>query len=171
VRILNARSNRLERTLHPLGAPNVSLAFAPDGTLATGSWAGILQRWDVSTGKQLGHSVLATPAPIATISFDRSGDEFATGGGSDGLVKLWDTSTLQQLGSNFPGEPGRWASAAFTPDGTKLVVMFANGRGALWPVTLRAWNDHACAVAGRNFTHEEWARYVTGRSYATVCAS
>jgi WD40 repeat protein/class 3 adenylate cyclase len=171
VRILDARSIRLERTLHPLGAPNVSLAFAPDGTLATGSWAGIVQRWAVSRGKQLGHSVLVTPAPVATISFDPSGEVFATGGGSDGLVKLWDTSTLQQLGSNFPGEPGRWASAAFTPDGTRLLVMYGNGRGALWPVTLEAWKDQACTVAGRSFTREEWARYVTGRSYATVCAS
>jgi WD40 repeat protein/class 3 adenylate cyclase len=171
VRVLDALSIRLERTLHAVGPPNVSLAFAPDGTLATGSWAGLVQRWDVSTGKQLGHSVLATPAPIATISFNPSGEEFATGGGSDGLVKLWDTGTLQQLGSNFPGEPGRWASAAFTPDGAKLLVMFGNGRGALWPVTPRAWKDHACSVAGRNLTREEWSRYVTGRAYATVCAS
>ena len=34
-------------TLHPHGAPNVSLAFLPDGTLLTGSFDGSLERWDV----------------------------------------------------------------------------------------------------------------------------
>jgi WD40 repeat protein len=171
VRVLDARSIRLERTLHPIGAPNVSLAFAPDNTLETGSWAGIVQHWDVSTGKQLGHPVLAMPSPVSTISFDPSGEEFATAGGSDGFVKLWDTRTLQQLGSTFPGDPGKWASAAFTPDGGQLVTLYETGRGTVWPATVGAWEQHACNVAGRNFTHEEWSRYVTGRSYSKVCGS
>jgi len=66
-------------------------------------------------------------------------------------------------------EPGRWASAAFTPDGGELVTLYANGRGTLWPGTVRAWADHACSVAGRNFTREEWSRFVGGRSYTSVC--
>src|ERR687888_568990 len=34
---------------------NGSLAFAPDGTLATGSYAGIVQLWNLSTGREVGH--------------------------------------------------------------------------------------------------------------------
>jgi WD40 repeat protein/class 3 adenylate cyclase len=170
VRVFDARSVHRVRTLHLLGGTNTSLAFAPDGTLATGSWAGIVQRWDVTSGKQLGHPVLAVASPVASISFDPSGDEFATAPGSGGFVKLWDTKTLQQLGTAFPGEPGRWAVATFTPNGADLVTMYDNGRGTVWPATLRAWEDHACRVAGRNLTREEWSRYVTGRSYANVCS-
>ena len=84
-------------------------------------------------------------------------------------MKLWDARTLQQLGSTFPGEPGKWASALFTPDGAELVTLYGNGRGTVWPATLRAWEDHACSVAGRNFTREEWSRFVGGRSYKRVC--
>jgi WD40 repeat protein len=169
VRVFDARTVHLERTLHPIGEPNTSLAFAPDGTLVTGSWSGIVQRWDVSQGKQLGRALLAMPSPVSTISFDPTGEELATGGGSDGFVKLWDARTLQQLGSTFPGEPGKWASALFTPDGAELVTLYANGRGTVWPATLRAWEDHACSVAGRNFNREEWSRFVGGRSYKRVC--
>ena len=168
--IVDATSGRVERLIRPLGgSASSSLAFAPDGTLATGSWAGIVQRWDVSTGKQLGHPLLAMPAPVSSISFDPTGNEFATGGGSGGFVKLWDTHTLQQLGAAFPGEPGQWANAQFTPDGSQLVTLYSNGRGTVWPGTVRAWEDHACRVGGRNLTREEWRRFVRGRAYSKVC--
>jgi WD40 repeat protein len=166
--LLSPRDGRIERTLRPIGASQ-SLAFSSDGTLATGAWSGIVERWDVSSGKRLGHPVLADPAPVASISFNPSGTEFATAGGSGGFVKLWDTHTLQQLGSAFPGSPGKFANAIFTPDGSKLVTLYQDGRGAVWPASVRAWEAHACRVAGRNFTHEEWSRYVAHRSYETTC--
>jgi hypothetical protein len=31
--------------------------------------------------------------------------------------------------------------------------------------------DHACQVAQRNFTHEEWDRFVPGYAYAKTCPS
>jgi WD40 repeat protein len=168
VQIADPASGRVERVLHPTGFAQ-SLAFAPDGTLATGSWQGIVQRWDVSSGTQVGHQVLAMPAPIANISFTPSGGEFATGGGGSGFSKLWDTQTLQQLGAKLPGSPGLWANAVFTPDGSKLVTLYQDGRGTVWPASISEWETHACRVAGRNFTQEEWSRYVTGRSYSNVC--
>jgi WD40 repeat protein len=132
--------------------------------------SGIVERWDVASGKRLGHPLLADPAPVSSISFNRAGTEFATGGGSGGFVKLWDTQTLQQLGSAFPGSPGQWANGLFTSDGSRLVTLYSDGRGTVWPATVRAWEDHACSVAGRDFTREEWSRYVTGRSYERTCS-
>jgi WD40 repeat protein/class 3 adenylate cyclase len=168
VQIVDPKTGRVERTLRPIGFGH-TLGFSPDGTLATGADSGIVQRWDVSSGAQLGHSILALPAPVASISFDPSGATFATGGGSGGFVKLWDTQTLQQLGSAFPGSPGKWANGQFTRDGSKLVTLYQDGRGTVWPATVEAWKDHACRMAGRNFTREEWSRFVTGRGYARVC--
>ena len=69
----------------------------------------------------------------------------------------------------FPGDPGQWGDAQYTPDGSKLIVVYQDGTGFVWPVSLRAWEGHACAVAGRNFTREEWSRFV-GNTYSTVCA-
>ncbi len=61
------------------------------------------------------------------------------------------------------------ASAIFTAGGTQLLTLYDDGQGAVWPVSLSAWKAHACRVAGRNLTREEWSRFVAGRQYATVC--
>jgi WD40 repeat protein len=169
VLIVRTHDARIRRTLRPIGAPIVSLAFAPDGTLATGSWAGLVQRWDPATGAQLGHPVRVAQSPVASISFNPRGATYATTGGSDGTAKLWTTATGQQLGATFQGDPGHWGTAAHSPDGKRLIVVYDDGNGFAWPVTDAAWQAHACAVAGRNLTREEWARYIAGRNYEQVC--
>jgi WD40 repeat protein len=171
--VYDARTGRLEHHFKLDGGgpfePTI-VAFDPDGTLTTGTWAGIVQRWDPRGGVQIGQPTLVAAAPVASISFDPSGATFATAGGSDGLAKLWDTETLQQFGATFPGDPGQWGNAQLTPDGSSLVVVYADGTGFVWPTSVRAWEQHACAVAGRNFTPEEWRRFVGSRSYSRVCS-
>jgi WD40 repeat protein/DNA-binding SARP family transcriptional activator/energy-coupling factor transporter ATP-binding protein EcfA2 len=170
--ILDATSGRVRQTLHPFGGADnlgvTALAFTPDGKLATGSWAGIVQLWNLGSGHALGHPVLVAAGPVASISFDPSGSRFATSA-SDGSTKLWFTDTLQQEGSDLQGRPGTWGNAAFSRDGGKLIAIYDDGQGFEWPATPDAWKQHACAVAGRNLTREEWARFVTGHRYAPVC--
>ena len=170
--LYDAHSGRLLRTLRLQGGGDFSfetLAFSPRGLLATGTWAGIVQLWNPSTGTEIGRPTLVAAAPVASISFDPTGDTFATTGGSDGVAKLWRSSTLQQFGATFPGNPGQWGSAAYTPDGSRLVVSYQDGTGDVWPTSLAAWEQHACGVAGRSFTHEEWLRFIGSRSYAKTC--
>jgi WD40 repeat protein len=171
VLLYDARTGGVRRALHLQGSGFAVAAFAADGTLATGSWTGIVQLWNPATGAQVGHSTLVAAAPVASIDFDPSGDTFVTTGGSDGVMKLWTTKTQQQFGATFPGSPGTWGNAAYTPDGSRIVVVYADGTGSVWPATVGAWEDHACRVAGRNFTREEWSRFVTGRGYSGVCPS
>ena len=168
VLIVDPSSARVIRTIHP-GAEPIALDFSPSGTLASGSWAGIVTQWDPSNGHQIAHPILAATAPIGAIAFDPTGQTFATAGGSSGLVKLWTTATLQQLGADLPGGEGEWGNLAFTPDGRYLLVVFGDGTAYRWPAAISAWEEHACTVAGRNFTREEWARYVIGRGYAKTC--
>jgi len=170
--LYEAATGQPRRTLLPEGGGGPSfetLAFAPDGTLATGTWAGIVQLWNPATGKQIGHPTLVTPSPVASLSFDPKGDVFSTTGGSDGTAKLWTTKTQQQFGATFPGDPGHWGNAVYTPSGSKLIVFYEDGTGFVWPTSVDAWKSHACAVAGRNFTPEEWRRFVSGHSYAKTC--
>jgi WD40 repeat protein len=164
-----AQTGRVERKQNVQGGATV-VVFAPGGTLATGSWPGIVELWNSETGAQIGHSTLVAAAPVASISFSPGGDLFATAGGSDGLAKIWSTKTQQQFGATFPGDPGFWGNAAYVPDGSKLIVVYQDGKGFVWPTSLNDLEKHACAVAGRNFTREEWSRYVTGRSYSKVCS-
>ena len=172
--LYDARTGHLERTLHAEGTGDLfftTAAYTPDGRmLATGTAAGIVQLWNPATGAQIGHPTAVAAAPVASIAFDPAGDTFATAGGSDGLAKLWTTKTQQQFGATFPGDPGRWGNAQYTPDGSKLVVVYDDGTGVVWPVSLPAWEDHACAVAGRNLTREEWSRFIGNRRYSAACA-
>ena len=177
VSIRDSRTGRVERVLHVLGAKRrpggdftyLTAAFAPDGKLATGIWAGIVQLWNPSSGAQLGHPTLVTAAPVAALSFAPDGETFATTGGSDGVTKLWTTKTQQQFGAPLPGSAGQWGTAAYTRDGKNVIAVYGDGRGFVWPASTAAWKRHACAVAGRNFTHEEWSRYVGARGYSRVC--
>jgi WD40 repeat protein/class 3 adenylate cyclase len=171
VLVVDAQTGRAERTIRPLTAPVsiTSVAFSSDGTLASGSWAGIVNLWNPKTGKRLGHPTLVAQAPVSAVAFAPDGKGFATSGGSSGHTKVWVTSTLQQLGDDFPGGEGSWGNVAYTPDGRYLFSVYADGSAYRWPVTVGAWEDQACRVAARNFTREEWRRFVAGRSYERVC--
>ncbi|MGH2785720.1 MAG: hypothetical protein ACRDJ1_10700, partial [Actinomycetota bacterium] len=125
-----------------------------------------VQRW-TADGKPSGEPVLVSSSGVSSLSFVGDGTHFATAGG-DGSVKLWSTSTLQQFGSDLPKGPGA-GNARYSPDGNTLVVVYDDGSGVVWPVSTEAWQQHACSVAGRNFTREEWRRYVTGLDFSTVC--
>jgi WD40 repeat protein len=166
-----ARTGRVERTLHPKGITGfAAAAYAPNGTLATGTWSGIVQLWNPGTGREIGKPTLVAAAPVASIAFGPTGSSFATAGASDGFAKLWTTGTLRQFGSALPGPLGPWGHAQFTPDGTRLVVVWDDGTGTVWPASVEAWQQHACAVAGRNFTREEWLQYVgNAAAYRPTC--
>jgi WD40 repeat protein/class 3 adenylate cyclase len=172
VLVVDGHTGQAERKIRPQAGPTsvTTVAFSPDGPLASGSWAGIVKLWDPKTGRELGHPTLVAQAPVSAIAFAPDGKMFATSGGSSGHTKVWVTSTLQQLGDDFPGGEGSWGNVGYTPDGRYLFSAYADGTAYRWPVTVDAWADQACRVAGRNFTSEEWRRFVAGRTYERVCS-
>jgi WD40 repeat protein len=168
--ILDARIGQVRQTLHPLGADDtVSLAFGPNGTLATGTQGGIVELWNPLTGDRVAGPVAVAAGPVSSIALDAPGQRFATTGGQDGAVKLWSSSTLQQEGTALTTEQGATTTAVFEPGGKDVLVIDDHGNGFTWPTSITAWEQHACAVAGRNLTHNEWDHYLTGRSYTSVC--
>jgi WD40 repeat protein len=167
VLIVDPRTARVLRTIRPSRSDTaIAVAFAANGTLATTSWAGILTLWNPDTGTQIGHPTPVGSGP-GSLSFDPTGRIIAIAGDA---VRLWSAGTEQQLGSALPGpaQP-EWTHVAFTPDGRYLFVVPADGTAWRWPATPTQWAEHACAVAGRNFTHEEWHRFVGARAYSRVC--
>jgi WD40 repeat protein len=170
VQILNAPNGKVRRVLHPLGTNDtVALAFSRDGTLAIGTQEGIVQLWNPNSGDQTAGPMAVAAGPVTSIAFDPSGHRFATTAAQDGTVKLWSTSPLQQEGTALATEQGATATAAFEPNGANLLVIDNHGNAFTWPMSLAAWERRACATAGRNFTRQEWARFVVGRSYTRVC--
>ncbi|MGA2925788.1 MAG: BTAD domain-containing putative transcriptional regulator [Solirubrobacteraceae bacterium] len=170
VRVLDTATYSLERQLSDPGNDIISLAFAPDGTLATGTIAGTVELWDPATGARLQpQPLLAASTPVTSIAFDATGDRLATSGDQDGTVKLWVTSSLQQEGPDLGTDAGATSATAFDPAGEQLVAVDDLGDAFTWPASLPAWEQRACAVAARNLTRAEWARFVGDLSYATVC--
>jgi WD40 repeat protein len=146
----------------------VSLAFAPGGTLATGTSGGTVRLWN-PTSDQIAHPFLAAATPITSIAFDPTGQRFATTGAQDGTVKLWFTSTLQQEGAALTTDQGATATAAFEPNTRNLLAIDDHGNAFTWPTSPVAWEQRACAIAGRNLTRQEWARFIPGQPYSLVC--
>ena len=170
VLLLDPATGQVRQTLHPFGIDETfSLAFAPDGTLATGTRGGIVQLWNPVSGDQTAGPVAVAAGPVTSIAFDPAGQRFATTGGQDGTVKLWSSSTLQQEGTALNTQPGAATTAAFEPGGKRLLVVDDHGNGFTWSTSLAAWERRACAVAGRNLTRAEWARYLPGHPYTRVC--
>jgi WD40 repeat protein len=170
VQVLDPATGQVRQTLHPLGADEtVSLAFAPDGTLATGTRGGIVQLWNPTSGDQIAGPVAVAAGSATSIAFDPTGQRLATTGGQDGTVKLWSSSTLAQEGTALNTEQGAAATAAFDPGGKHLLVVDDHGNGFTWPTSLAAWERRACTVAGRNLTRAEWARYLPGHPYTRIC--
>jgi DNA-binding SARP family transcriptional activator/WD40 repeat protein len=167
--VADARALRIDRAIRPTRGPAVSLAFSPDGTLLTGSTGGIVQRWNAATGTQIGQGALVAAGPVASISFGRDPSRFATIGLADSRAKLWTVAPLHQLGANFPRTAGESGHAAITPNGRDLIVASSDGTGSVWPISVDAWKNRACTVAGRNLSHEEWSQFVSGRNYASTC--
>lgn len=168
--ILDATTGQTRQTLRPIGRGYTgSLAFAPDGTLATGTLSGIVQLWHPINGEQIAGPLPVTAGPVSSIAFDPSGQRFVTTGSQDGAVKLWSTPTLQQEGTTLNTDQRTASAATFGPRGNSLLVVDNRSNGFTWPTSGAAWERRACTVARRNLTRWEWARFVTGHAYAKVC--
>ncbi len=91
--------------------------------------------------------------------------------GTDGLARLWDVKTRSAYGAPLPGHEGFDNQAAFSPDGSHVVSVYADGVAIDWDIRPSSWERQACAVAGRTLTKDEWAQYLPGRSYHPACRS
>ncbi len=169
VLVLDTATGQVRRRLSDPGDDTISLAFAPDGTLATGTLAGVVDLWDPGSGQRLAPPLLAASAPIARIAFDSSGRRFATSGYGDGTVKLWFTATLQQDGPDLSTDPNSTSDIAFTPGGGSLIAGDELGGAFTWPTSVDAWEQRSCAVAARNLSRREWSQFIPELPYATVC--
>ena len=65
--------------------------------------------------------------------------------------------------------PSRAAEPEFTPDGAYLFAFTDDGLVYRWDVRADSWARHACAVAGRSLTRDEWRDALPERDYDPAC--
>ncbi len=95
------------------------LQFSHDGkTLATGSFSGVVNLWDVTRGGEPLLRIKAHPDTVFAAGFSPDGNLLATAS-DDQTVKLWDLTTGAERDTLRGHESGVWA-VAFSADGKRL---------------------------------------------------
>ena len=143
--------------------------FSPDGRLlVVADHEGRLQLFDTKTWKPRTRPVIAHRDEILSVNFSPDSRTLATTS-LDGTTRLWNLASGRPIGEGLPGPPQHRSAATFVRGGTHLVVVYDDGRGLLWDLRPSSWARHACSVAGRTLTRDEWSDALPGRDYAPAC--
>jgi WD40 repeat protein len=167
--MLEARSGRLVKALQTADSSR-SVAFSPDGDLlVVGLYNGMVAVYSTRDWKQISRPIEAHTERVTHAGFTPDGRVLATAG-ADGSAALWDVATQKPIGAPVAVAPGSFTSAAFTPDGSHLFAVSTRGDAVRLDATPEAWKRHACLVAGRDLTPDEWHDVLPERPYRTVCS-
>ncbi len=127
VHLFDAANGKPIRQLR-LGGYITSVAYSPDGkTLAAGRECGLIQIWDLATGKFLRQFGDPTNSifPLRSLAFTPDGKKLISGGGGNRLVYLWDPATGKEL-RRFAGHAEYVRCMVLSPDGRTIASASAD---------------------------------------------
>jgi WD40 repeat protein len=90
--------------------------------------------------------------------------------GYGGTLRLYDLASQRELGAGIKGA-SEFGGVTFSEDGRRVVVVYRGGTAFTMPVSVSAWKQRACTIAGRPLTPDEWRAAIPGRPYAPACRS
>ena len=109
-----------------------SMAFAPDGTLASGGRDGSVHLWDPATGAALGEPLPVDKGEVTSVAFARDG-RVVLGGTSEGAVHGWNARSGAPI-MRAPIRVGREAvwGLAFASDTDDIIASTDDGLMSSW---------------------------------------
>ena len=131
IRLLNAHTGAVKKTLRWEGRPVTSLVFSPRNvhTLAAGSWNGKIRLWDTQTGN-LQRTLPTQTDNITSMMFSPDSKVLASASW-EGKIILWNTQT-GNLQRTLPTQRQGLRSITFSPEGNTLASADWEG--------IRLWN-------------------------------
>ena len=128
LRILDARTGKLERAIGVPGFLSGRVRFSPDGSLVALPVNNSVGLFDVKTGRRLHHEPQAPVGSVLSAGWSAAGDRIVTGH-EDGEVRVWEADTgklvWHQVLAPVISQSG-WNAApafvAFSQDGRRVVV-------------------------------------------------
>lgn len=164
------------KTKQPIAPPLVGhtnsiedLVFTRDGKiLASGDDEGTIRFWNLETYKPIGQPLLGHTGGVRSLSLSSDGKLLASGG-ADNLVRLWDVENRQLIGEPFKGHVRQVNTVAFSPVDRLLVSASQDNLTLIWNLMPDSLHSHACRIANRNFTLEEWQALIPNEPYIKVC--
>jgi WD40 repeat protein len=121
---------------------------------------------DIRTKKFIGQPLVGSSSPATKIEFSPDREMLVVSRG-DGTITFFDLRSYQRIAQPFK-IPGT-AQFTLNPKGNILVSGSNDNQLILWDVNPTSWHDRACKMVGRNFTREEWRRYIPGDDYHSTC--
>jgi WD40 repeat protein len=130
IRLHDAATGRVVRTLTGHTRKVVSLEFSPDGKrLVSGSWDRTARLWDVATGEPVGQPLQHLDL-VQAVAFSPDGSLILTGA-DDYMTRLWNADALQLRGAALR-HPEKVQAVAFSPDGLLFATGDKAGHVGLW---------------------------------------
>ena len=141
------------------------LQFAPGDELLLSSGSGAVTLWSVPTLEQVARWIDKDRAAISP-----DGTLLAM---SDwyGVLRLYDVATLRQLGMPLQANGDPLVALEFNRDGTVLLTLDAAGDVMSWRTSPASWLQSACAMAWRDLSGDEVARFMSAETFEPVCPS
>ncbi len=81
---------------------------------------------------------------------------------TDGSVQLWDVERSELLGVLWDGSGSRHQNPPWSDEASNTVWVASSGQLLQLSVDPERWVERACEIVGREFTQDEWDRFVPG---------
>jgi WD40 repeat protein len=131
-----------------------------DHALTSGGDEGAVYMWDSDTGRLTDRLIGGGSDTILAIAVS-SDARLLAAGTSGGEVELWDVTAASPVFlGNLPAAENGVRSLAFSADGRWLTATDQVGVVSRWDISESSWRQHACSLANRNLTLEEWRKYI-----------